>query len=229
MRFNLSLDDFSPHTNAGLYFESIYWTDRLIKLYPDIKINLFVPAAYARVGEAPSYLSRHLNWVDRVNFLSSNYSICLHGMYHRRSQSDFMFHCKEQSNNDEFGSLTYDQSNIICDAMINEFCRVGIKYNKVFRPPRWQISFGAAQSMHNRGFIIAGHKDQYKKCSLIDGLKWVSVNYHLEGKVPDGDIVAAAHTSNWTYNYFDETRFNIVVDVLSKNGYNFKFLEEWYD
>ena len=60
--FNLSLDDMSSHPQAGLNFESIYWCEKLIVQFPDIKINLFVPAKYARLGQRYYDISSYSKW-----------------------------------------------------------------------------------------------------------------------------------------------------------------------
>src|SRR5690348_13909004 len=111
-KFNLSLDDMSPHPRAGLDFESIKWCDKLIETYPAMKINLFVPAAYGRLGE-PSYnISDDENheWAEKLKVLPDNYRINLHGYKHRRSRKDWDFHRGIESNNNEWENLTYDQA-----------------------------------------------------------------------------------------------------------------------
>jgi len=78
-----------------------------------------------------------------------------------------------------------------------------------------------------RGFIIAGNQIYYKKLKHIKGLKWISYNWDLIGPCNvSGDVVAYGHTSSWTSNYFDEEKFNLVLDVLSKKQFDFKFISE---
>jgi predicted deacetylase len=225
--FNLSLDDFSPHPKAGLNFESIYWCFRLIELYPNIKINLFVPAKYARLNENPYPLTDNPEWCAKVNDLPPlNFQIGLHGLFHRSSVNDFVFHTHE-SNNDEFRYLNERQSAILVANMINEFEQAGLKYAKVFRPPRWSISSKSAQELTNRGFVIAGHDDYRKQCRDIVGVRWVSVNWHLDTNPPEKNVIAAAHTSDWTYNYFNEERFRVVKGLLESRKYSFRFLGDF--
>ena len=226
---NLSLDDFSPHPKAGLNFESIKWCNDLIKKHPDIKINLFVPAAYCRLGEKPCYLRNYPDWVKKVNELPDNYRIGLHGFYHRRHPSDLAIHkLRQPSNNDEWQYLNLYWAKHLFDSMIEEFKIAGLKYNKVFRPPGWKISESATRVLMNEGFIIAGNSEYYKIYkNKISGLKWVSYNWDLLSKCNiKGDVLAFGHTSSWTNNYFDEKRFNLVCDLLDKERFEFKFLEE---
>jgi hypothetical protein len=226
-KFSLSLDDFSPHHRAGLNFESIIWCNKLIERFSNIKINLFVPAAYARLNEKQHRLTDFPKWVKRVNALPDNYRICPHGLFHRRSAADFDFHKKSASNNDEFQFLSKPQAKIIVNQMLEEFESAGLKYSKVFRPPGWKISSSSANHLTEEGFIVAGDSKYYELLKdKVTNLKWVSVNWHIK---PDfdvkGDVVAAGHTSDWTHNFFDKERYDLVCKVLDSAQYEFSFLE----
>jgi len=193
------------------------------ELYPDIKINLFVPARYARLQENPHPLIQNPEWCERVNELPSNFQVGMHGLYHRSSSDDFNFHTT-QSNNDEFRYLNTEQAEVVVNEMINEFEQSGLKYAKIFRPPRWSISYDVAQILTKRGFTIAGHDDYFQQCKGIEGLKWVSVNWHLIDVPPPQNIIAAGHTSDWTYNYFNQERFELVKKVLEGQEWKFRFI-----
>jgi hypothetical protein len=224
-KFNLSLDDFSPHLKTGLNFESIDWCNKLIELYPKIKINLFVPAAYCRLKEEPIFLSHNIAWIDKVNALPENYRINMHGLYHRRVDGE-----NPDSNNDEFQFLKGEWAENIVESMINEFDKSGLRYFKTFRPPGWKISCGAAQSLTNRGFIIAGNEPYRQLLSnSIQNMKWVSYNWDMtkECDVPETeDILVYGHTSIWTNNYMNEERFNLINNILSKEDFEFVFIED---
>lgn len=224
--FNLSLDDFSPHPHAGLNFESIEWCIRLIDLWPNIKINLFVPVRYARLEEQTHPISEYPDWCKKVNRLPNNFQIGLHGLYHRTSSADFVFHYPE-SNNDEFRYLDDFRTSILVYEMMREIEKAKLRYSKVFRPPRWSISEEATQILVDRGFTIAGHEDYYEQCKEILGLRWISVNWHLIGEPPEGDVIAAGHTSDWTYNYFNKDRFETVKRLLESRQYTFRHLSDW--
>lgn len=224
MQFNLSLDDFSPHEKAGLHFESIKWCDKLITKYPDIKINLFVPAAYCRLGENPCFLTKNMAWVEQVKRLPDNYRINLHGYYHRRLSQKH-----GNSNNDEWQFLNEQQARVLFSHMIDEFESCGLKYNKTFRPPGWKISTSSAKVLTEEGFVIAGDKGYFDAISgKVSGLKWVYYNWDLVSGPPKAeDIVAYGHTSSWTNNYMDETRYNMLSDYLDKhNNVSFSFIED---
>lgn len=222
-KFNLSLDDFSPHPKAGLNFESIVWCDKLIKKYPGIKINLFVPAAYCRIGEEPCYLTANPEWVKMVKALPDNYRINLHGLFHRRTDGKHPV-----SNNDEFQYLSGAWVDSYIDTMMTEFKNAGLEYEKTFRPPGWKISLGSAKVLTSKGFIIAGNGVYHKLMKgKVKNLRWVSYNWDMTGvcKLP-GNVVAYGHTSEWTNNYMDEARFMLLDRLLKSEPFDFRFIEE---
>lgn len=223
MIFNLSLDDMSPHPHAGLGFESIGWCDKLIEQWPDIKINLFVPAAYKRLGEKAYPLSECPAWIKKTKALPSNYSIGLHGYTHCRINDPKHV----SSNNDEFQFLDETRTELTINKMISEFDRAGLKYNKIFRPPGWKISRSACKTLSKMGFVIAGDEDYRNRYKNISGLRWISYNYDLNGPCNiTGDIMAYGHTSDWTSNYMNKKAYEYIVNILNQNDYDFKFLEE---
>ena len=223
-KFNLSLDDMSPHPKAGLNFESINWCNELINKYPGIKINLFVPAAYCRLGENPVFLSQHMDWVDRVNNLPDNYKINMHGLYHRRTG----YLRQHDSNNDEFQFLDVIRAKNIISDMIEEFEKAGLNYIKTFRPPGWKISVSAADVLARNGFIIAGNNQYHGIISKkLKNISWVSYNWDLTGPCKvSKDIIAYGHTSSWTNNYMNKDRFKLIDNILSKEEFNYVFIEK---
>lgn len=221
--FNLSLDDMSPHEKAGLHFESIYWCNKLIEKFPDFKVNLFVPAAYCRLGEEPCFLTKNPDWIDKVNSLPDNYRINLHGYYHRRVSKKY-----GNSNNDEWQYLKYDQALDVGKNMIEEFEKAGLKYHPTFRPPGWKISGPACQALEKLGVTcFAGNSKYQIKNENFYTAKWVNYDWDMVSPYSgSGRVLAYGHTSSWTNNYFDETRYNLVLDVLNSNDFEFRFLED---
>lgn len=221
--FNLSLDDMSPHKNAGLNFESIGFCKDIISVFPDFKVDLFVPAAYCRLGEQPLFLSDNLEWVEKVKALPSNFRICLHGYYHRRLSKKH-----GNSNNDEWQFLDEKTAKMYFDHMIKEFKSVGLKHANVFRPPGWKISASSAKVLSDAGFVIAGNKDYEKKISpVVKTARWANYNWDLVGSnVPLGDIYAYGHTSNWTDNFFNEEQRDKLLKIFKNKKYDFVFIGE---
>lgn len=222
-KFSLTLDDFSCHPNSGLRFESIKWCDKLVEKYPQIKIDLFTTIALWRLDDkVPSYITNNPEWISFVKSLSpKNYRIDLHGYFHRRTDGGY-------SNNDEFECLGYYTAKSIIDSCIKVFEKVGIEYHKCFRPPGWKISADAAQVLSEMGFVIAGNDKYYQILrNQVKDLKWISYNWDMTGPCNvSGDIIVFGHTSNWTNNYMNEDRFNLVDAVLSKEEFDFVFIED---
>lgn len=227
-KFNLSLDDMSPHPKAGLNFESVKWCDKIIEKYPDFKVNLFVPAAYGRLGEPHYNVSsdNHHEWVEKLNALSANYRINPHGYKHRRSRKDWDFHKGIESNNNEWENLTYAQAGMLLDNIEEDFEWVKIKYTKTFRPPGWHIGREAAKLLVDRGYKIAGNNVYYEKLKDIPNIKWVSYNWDLLTAPPNENVIAYGHTSNWTTNYLNEERYNTIINFLNNKEFEFCFIED---
>lgn len=211
----------SPHPKAGLGFESIKWCDKIVETYPDFKINLFVPAAYCRLGEQPCYLSANREWVEKLKALSPNYRINFHGLYHRRTDKRH-----PASNNDEFQFLNEAQTETIIQAMIHEFEVTGIDYAMTFRPPGWKISKEACKKIAAWGFDCMAGAKEWESVKGDTKIKWVNYNWDLLTQPPEGDVVAYGHTSNWTTNYMNEERYNIIMNFLKDKEFDFRFIEE---
>lgn len=222
-KFSLSLDDFSPKPGTN----NLEWCFKIIEDHPGIKIDLFIPSAYARLNDVhPFYISGDPEWVKTVKFLPSNFGICLHGMYHRRKvDGPTKYH---NSNNDEWEHLTYKEAEAKFYAMTKEFDRAGLKYKKVFRPPGWRLSRGSAKLLFDKGFTIAGDTKYYNILKdKVPNMQWISYNWDMTGPCKEkGDIVAYGHTSDWTNNYMNEERYKLLKDLLSKEQFDFRFIEE---
>lgn len=223
--FNLSLDDFSPHPQAGLNFEVIDVCNTLVDAYPEIKINLFVPAAYCRLGETPCFLTKNLEWVERVSQLpAENYRVNLHGYYHCRYSQKY-----GNSNNDEWQHLSIDEAKLTAKHMIDEFNAAGLDFVPTFRPPGWKASRGAIQALQFLGVnCFAGAKQFHTGVKDVVNVKWVNYNWDTVNKckLHDEDVVAYGHTSSWTTNYMNEERLELILDLLDNEDFDFKFIED---
>jgi len=222
-KFSLSLDDYSPKPGTN----DLTWANKLIEFYPDIKIDLFVPAAYARLGEKQHYLHLEQNWIDETkNLPVSNYRINLHGLYHRRSKKDFPWHTGIESNNNEWENLTYQQADNLLNKVEEEFEKIGLKHTHVFRSPGWHIGIEAVKLLIDRGYTIAGDDRYYQKYKSLPKLKWFSYNWDLLTEPLQGDIVAYGHSSDWNKNHLNEGNYHKIMKVLEKQEYEFRFIEE---
>ncbi|MBW2632387.1 MAG: DUF2334 domain-containing protein, partial [Deltaproteobacteria bacterium] len=195
------------------------------------KVNLFVPAAYGRLGEQPHYLSDNPDWVARVNQLPrTNYQINFHGMFHRRHPTDSVFHAGHPvSQNDEWQYFNTPQARNIFGMMRAEFDRAGLTYGArpmIFRPPGWKVSREACRALGQRQVVVAGD-DRYKR-SHTSAVQWINYNWDMTDPCPwkRDDVRAFGHTSEWTNNYMNEERYNLIIDVLTSRNFHFKFLGE---
>ena len=220
-KFNLSLDDMSPHPRAGLNFESIKWCNKIIEKYPDFKINLFVPGAYCRLGENPYYLVGQHEWLDGVKKLPVNYRINFHGYHHRRVDNKH-----PNSNNDEFQYLNEKHADNVITLMLNEFDLAGLNYTLTFRPPGWKISKDAVKQLAYWGFTCLAGSKEWEKNKGDTKIKWINYNWDLLAKPPEGNIVAYGHTSNWTTNFMNEERYNTIINFLQDKQFEFVYIED---
>lgn len=234
-KFNLSLDDMSPHPRAGLNFESIEWCDKLIEKYPFLCINLFVPTSYCRLGEGQNdyHISKYRDWVNKLDALPKlNYRINFHGVNHSRQYypSNQKRYAKyPKSNNDEWQYLNYKDAQDLVTMMLQDFKAMGLSHVKTFRPPGWKVSKDAVRALQDAKFgVIAGSPEYYKKVKDVLNIKWVSYNYDLVSKIPAGDIVAYGHTSDWTNNYLNEDKYNLICRILDSDNFSFHFIEDMH-
>jgi len=213
--FCLTLDDLSPHPRAGGDFKVLLNCDKLVKKYPNIKINLFLPAAYYRLkygNNVPYFLSNHPEWVNTINKLpKKNYRINYHGMYHVNKTKH-----GTGSNNDEWEFLNTASAAGLMNEMMCEFKVAGIKAHRTFRAPGWKISKEASKVLLQNGFKIACLEkriwDISHECDLI------------------GDIIAFGHTSDWAQkqpnNYLDQYSMVRIMKLLDSKKFDFKFIED---
>jgi hypothetical protein len=224
--FNISLDDACSHPKANPFPEVIGWCDKLIKRWPDIKIDFFTSAAYARLNEEPYFLSQHPEWVKQANALpQKNYRFNCHSYYHRRLSVKY-----GNSNNNEVEKTDEKETRLLIGHMLKEFDATGLKYSKVFRAPGFHIGVPAARVLTEMGFKIAGNQKYFDQLNgRVKNLRYGGIyNWDLnkECNITVGDVMACGHTSNWTTNYFCEPVYNMVVKLLESREFEFKFLDE---
>ena len=222
--FNLSLDDQSPHVKAGLNFEAVEWCLKLIERWPDLKVTLFIPAAFRRLGEEPHFLTQYPAWVARMNSLPThNFEFGTHSYYHSRLSVRY-----GNSANNEVEHTTYAETKLLVEHMIGEFDTAGLRHVGLYRAPGWHLGQPAAQALTDLGFTICGNQHYYGVLNgKVAGMKYVTSNWDcLSDCALAGDVLACSHTSNWTTNYFDQAVYNKVVRLLESREFEFRFLSE---
>ena len=223
--FSLSLDDACPHPKCTPFSEVIFWCDKLIERWPNIKIDFFTSGAFARLNEEPYFLTQYPEWIQKANELQDkNYRFNCHSYYHRRLNTKY-----DNSNNNEVEKTNERETKIIINYMLDEFNNAGLKYNKVFRAPGFHIGVTAAKVLTEMGFKISGDQRYYDLLkNKVKEMHYMVYNWDIndEYKLTEGDVFAAGHTSSWTTNYFCQKTYNRVVRLLESRPFEFKFLDE---
>ena len=222
--FSLSLDDCCPHPKCTPFPGVIHLCNKLIKRWPDLKIDFFTSAAYARLNEDPYFLTQYPDWVKQMNDLpSKNFRVNCHSYYHRRLSAKH-----GNSNNNEMEKTSEKESRMLIEHMIGEFKTSGLKFERVFRPPGWHVGISAAKVLTEMGFVIAGNRKYFDLLKdKVPEMRYLITNWELrEECILNGDVFAAGHTSNWCDNYFDKKTYDRVVKLLESRQFEFKFLSE---
>lgn len=223
--FNLSLDDVCPCPQCDPFVESIKWCNKLIEKHPGIKIDFFIPAAFARLNEQPHFLSKYPEWIKKMNDLpKENYGFNAHSYFHRRLSTKH-----GNSNNNEVEKTTEQETMLIIKHMEGEFALAGIKCRRIFRAPGFHIGASAAKALTDAGYKIAGDKRYYDILNgKVKGMKYCYHNWDLndECQIKEGNVLAVGHTSLWCKNAFVEKTYDRVIRLLDSRSFEFKFLDE---
>jgi hypothetical protein len=219
--FALSLDDAGPHPRCNPFPEVLRLCDQLILRWPDIKIDFFTSAAYARLNEEPYFLSQYPEWVKQANALSPhNYVFNAHSYYHRRLSVKW-----SNSNNNEVEHTNERETKLLVEHMTKEFDAAGFKYRKVFRAPGFHLGQQAAKTITDLGFKIAGNQRYYDLLKdKVPGMRYV-VSSGIPDPTPTGDVLLYGHCSNWCKDYLPLV-YDRVVQVLESREFEFRFLED---
>lgn len=230
MKVNISIDDVSPHP-----FSSTNVLERcedLIDQFPDIKISLFIPAAYWRTNKSGTTtkeslnLSKYPDFCDTIRELpSENYEIGFHGYYHG---------IPGISDNDEFKGINYEETSEKIDLMFNEVAKSNLneKFKKIFRPPAWRMSPDAFRCLSDRGFELFALTDLPHILESYEGSE-KSYNCTFSNQYPpfrDLQIEEkngiVYHACQWDKNYLNTEKMEELIDFLNSCDHKeFVFLE----
>lgn len=227
VRYNLNFDDLLP------CYHNFKLLEKLVRLFPEIKITIFMPINSRDWGDNKNNILDHPKWCRKVAKLpSENFEIALHGYYH---------HLNDEDKTPAFKYLSKEEVIELLLKCEEAFKKAGIRYTKGFRPPRWEISKGTEQALGELGYLYLSdsprfyeeHKDieilqifsnsdikeneervMYKACKnvLLDSRKYYIHRGHLVGRLEN----------TLTKANFD----NIVRIIRSFENVEFKFLSE---
>ena len=227
---NVSIDDVSPHPES-----SIKVLDRcfeIIKVFPDIKFTLFIPAAYWRTKshrtKRPLYLNEHKDFCDKIKSLNKeNFEIGFHGYLHG---------VPNISNNDEVAAIGYKEAEEVFRNMLKTITRAGLSdtFKPIFRPPAWRMSKQAIRAALDMGMeILALSKEDYarKTYQNMDKEKYTihetcNPPFKPLALTPKTEIVY--HACEWDKNYLSKEKTEKLVSFLKNNkqGVKYAFIEE---
>lgn len=136
MIYNLSLDDLIP------FYDNFSLLYRLIKTFPEIKINIFIPIQ-ARSYRGMKNILDYPAWCTKVRGLpKENVEFGLHGWFHHLSDST-----------PEFANLSKEEANQLLKRCEDALEKVGIPFKQGFRPPGWIMSRGSYEACEELEYI----------------------------------------------------------------------------
>lgn len=143
--YNLNLDDLLPS------FTDFSKLMRLIRLFPGIRITVFIPINSRCWGENRNDIRKHKRWCRTVRGLpSQNVEFAVHGFYHDGlgKQPEFLALLKKEA----------IERLLACERALTE---VGIPYVKGFRPPQWRMSEGTALALKELNYLFLADAPGY--------------------------------------------------------------------
>ena len=225
---NISIDDVSPHPASST--KVINQCYEIIKVFPDVKFSLFVPAAYWRTmrhdvaTREPLRIDMFPDFCNEIRSLSpKNFEVAYHGLFHG---------IPGKSDNDELENITYEQAEILIFNMNAIVENAGLKntFKPYIRPPAWRMSPDAIRAFRNAGFKIL---------ALNPLEPWV--NTYKEEHLKKDDVVyftssplfkplelnekteIVYHACEWDSNYLSSEMTASLIEFLSKNKNSIKF------
>jgi hypothetical protein len=219
--FNLSLNCANPDTRCNPFAGPIDLCMKLLKRWPELKIDMFTSAAYAAFQDNPIYLSEHTEWIKLMNELPANFRVNCGGYFHRRLSV-----AHGNSNNGEFEHTTRTETSLLLKHAMDEFNRAGLKCSKVFRAPGFKLGIEAALELNKQGFTISCDSKSHDVFKDL-GIKLVVSNWNVKDSCREpGDVMAFGSCLTSSNNYFDKTVYDMITRLLGSREFEFKLLEE---
>lgn len=237
---NISIDDISPHPLSS--DKCLEHCHKLISIFPDVKISLFIPMAYWRSvpdnrsgvdtsTDVPLFLDKHEELCKTLKGLSEkNFEVCYHGLYHG---------IPGVSNNLEFKYLNYEDSKNILEEMLEVASKAGLSntFKKIIRPPSWYMSKESIIAARDLGFeylSLASEKRIRKYYDLEDKSGLDVAYYNICPPYSDypEDIYLKSnivfHACEWSKNFLGKDNFDGLVNFLRlwEDKISFGFTED---
>jgi hypothetical protein len=211
MKLILEFDDFNPKNTVNC-IESI---DKLVSLFPKIKLTMFTSALYERKA-----LFSDKVWCDRVraHINNNNLRLAVHGLYHTQ---------------EEFKHKSYDDAKLSLVIAESVFNVSNLPFIKVFRGPHWGINDNTYNALIDLNYKFVFTHESYKDLSVrFPNIKSVYYNWNIKDDfnlIETTDfIIGHGHTHNVCGNGIEESYSKIRKFIDTYNPI-FKFADEFYE
>jgi predicted deacetylase len=208
MKLLLEFDDLNPHYQVNCIKE----IEKLINLFPEIKLTFFTSALYEGV---PLYSDKE--WCNKINkyILSNNVRLAVHGLVHSPCE--------------EFKHKNKDETLLALNIAEAIFKTSNLDYIKIFRGPHWGINEYTYESLIQLGYkSIYTHVDYINLVDKYKEIKSIFYNWNLKDDFTDIQneiIIAHGHTHNVCGNGISES-LNKIISFIEKYNPEFIFGDE---
>ena len=234
MKFNISIDDISPHPRSSIEVLNQCYT--MLDRFPDLKFSLFIPLAYWRVSrpgtvtKKPLFVSEFSGFCEVLrNLPKENFEIGYHGFFHGRPH--------EGSDNNEFDGVSYEFATVIIKKMMEEAEKAGLKdvFKPMIRPPNWKMSGPAFDAASDLGIKLFALTDVQNRLDTHQGRDKQYNSVYSNCAPPNREVYVSEkcgvvyHACEWLANYLDENQAEKLMQFISENEENieFCFLDEF--
>lgn len=225
VKYNLNFDDLVPGNS------SLVLLKKLVRLFPQIKITLFVPINSREAKDTD--LFDHPDWCRQIARLPrKNFEIGVHGYFH---------HLDDWHKTPEFKYLSEKEAEALLLRCEQAFAKMGLKFIKGFRPPRWEISEGTQKALEKRHYLFLADTPRFYAEHQSIKIPRLFVNSDIrenadhdeirsyQSLLPDPEefCFQRGHLLSYCDNSLTpETFANIVRTIKSLPKVEFKFLSE---
>lgn len=151
--------------DLGFLLPGLEDLQRIKKALPNFKVTCYtipLPSQFFTAENSKHFkLEKYKQWAKIVNQMDW-IEIGFHGFSHTHFEM----------------SCTYDKAIEIITAGENMFNEIGLKYEKIFAAPYWQISYDAMVALRDKGYVVA--MDRNHPRPIPEGLKTTTYNWSFE-------------------------------------------------
>jgi len=201
----LDLDDWYPY--SGGLNEML----EIKKHYPGFKITLFTipfPASFTmKGGVAKSFnMGKYKDWAKLMNSFDW-IQIAVHGTMHIKGE----YNCDRK------------RAKLLLKAAENVFKQAGMKYEKIFKAPYWQLSQEALDVLYEKGYAVALNPEQPLKLKIPKDMKVYVFNHNIKDIFPNKEHLKS-HGHVLTYNNAFKDRLGLICSLPT--NVEFKFVSQ---